>query len=91
MNCSYENLPEETKEIIKTAINRRINGNKVAMDSDCEELDCYILLMTIIQSNEKFQKFLNDLNPEFIDKLEMEIYILNGFMSSFRTLFFTQS
>lgn len=78
MNCSYENLPEETKEIIKTAINRRINGNKVATDSDCEELDCYILLMTIIQSNEKFQKILNVLNPEFIDKLEMDIYILNG-------------
>ena len=77
MNCSYENLPEETKKVINAAINRRINGNKVAMDSDCEELDCYILLMTIIQSNEKFQKFLNDLNPEFIDKLEIDIYILN--------------
>ena len=77
MDYSYENLPEETKKIIKAAINRRINGNKVAMDSDCEELDCYILLMTIIQSNEKFQKILNDLNPEFIDKLEMDIYILN--------------
>lgn len=78
MNCSYENLPEETKKVINAAINRRINGNKVAMDSDCEELDCYILLMTIIQSNEKFQKILNVLNPEFIDKLEMDIYILNG-------------
>ena len=77
MDYSYENLPEETKKIIKAAINRRINGNKVVMDSDCEELDCYILLMTIIQSNEKFQKILNDLNPEFIDKLEMDIYILN--------------
>ena len=78
MNCSYENLPEETKKVINAAINRRINGNKVATDSDCEELDCYILLMTIIQSNEKFQKILNVLNPEFIDKLEMDIYILNG-------------
>lgn len=78
MNYSYENLPEETKKVINAAINRRINGNKVAMDSDCEELDCYILLMTIIQSNEKFQKILNVLNPEFIDKLEMDIYMLNG-------------
>lgn len=78
MNYSYENLPPEIKKIIEAAIDMRINGYITVEDLEKKQMACYALLMSIIRNNENLQKFLNELNPNFIRKLEMEINLING-------------
>lgn len=84
MNYNYNNLTPKTRKAVEMAVDMRINGKRNNMSLyDSKTLARCTLLLAIIESDSELQKFLNELNPKFIERLKSKIDTINNTKTGF--------
>lgn len=84
MDYNYNNLTPKTRKTVNFAIDMRLNGKQNSMSLyDSKTLARCTLLLAIIESDSELQKFLNELNPKFIERLKSKIDTINNTKTGF--------
>lgn len=84
MDYNYNNLTPKTRKAVNFAIDMRLNGKQNSMSLyDSKTLARCTLLLAIIESDSELQKFLNELNPKFIERLKSKIDTINNTKTGF--------
>lgn len=81
MDSNYDSLPLEIKNVLKNAIDMRINGKPYRRDvgiSDDVDIDYCVLFLAIIENDDDIKAFVNKLDPELLDRLKSKIDWING-------------